>query len=418
MTFRPRWIAAGAVAFIAMSLLSPPAGLSSQAWTTASLALLMLVWWVTEAVPIPVTSLLPLVILPAFGVLDFGTAAPAYASPIVLLLMGGFIIARSVEVWNLHARIALAIVARAGNSPAAMVAGFMVAAALLSMWISNTATAIMLTPIAISVATRLGGPGALGTPIGIALLLGVAWGCSIGGVGTPIGTPTNLIVLAYLDNEFGRQVGFGEWMAFGVPVVLAILPLAWLTLTRLAQRVRPVGEAPPQAVIAAERAALGPVSAPERRVAMAFAVIAAAWLFRRPLTEFEIFGIMPFAGVTDPLIAIAGAILMFLIPAGTGGKARALLDWHEAERIPWGVLLLFGGGLSLAVAITSSGLGAWMGGHLAGLNALPLLFLVGAIVTFVIFVTEVTSNVATASALMPVIGAVALAGGGDPLLLA
>ncbi|MGB3721919.1 MAG: DASS family sodium-coupled anion symporter [Pacificimonas sp.] len=420
MSFKPLWIAIGIVLFAAMQFIPAPGGLTREAWTVAGMGLLMLVWWVTEAVPIPVTSLLPLIILPVFGVLGFGEAAPPYASPIVLLLLGGFIIAKSVETWGLHARVALGVVARAGGSPAAMVGGFMLASAILSMWISNTATAIMLTPIALSVAQRLHGEGGWKTaPVTIALLLGVAYGCSIGGVGTPIGTPTNLIILGYLENEFGRGIGFAEWMAYGVPMVAILLPLAWLVLTRLSMRVESHAAAPAQDVIADERHRLGPVTTPEKRVALAFAAIALAWIFRRPLTEMEIGGAMPLAGVTDHLIAIAGAVLFFLIPSGCPEKPRrALLTWPEAERIPWGVLLLFGGGLSLAAAITATGLGDWMGAGLAVLNMLPLVLLIGALVGFVIFWTEITSNVATASALMPVIGAVALAGGDDPLYLA
>ncbi|MHB9878599.1 SLC13 family permease [Pacificimonas sp. ICDLI1SI03] len=417
MTYRPLWIVAGLIAFTVLRLIPAPAGLSPEAWTVAALGVLMLIWWVTEAVPIPVTSLLPLIILPLFGVMDFAAAAPAYASPIVLLLLGGFIIAQSVAAWNLHARIALAVVYKAGSSPAAMVGGFMLAAALLSMWISNTATAIMLTPIALSVAQRIGGKGWNTAPASIALLLGVAYGCSIGGVGTPIGTPTNLIVLGYIENEFGRTIGFTDWMSYGVPVVATVLPLAWLVLTRISLNVGSSAEAPARDVIAEERRKLGPISTPERRVALTFAIIALAWILRQPMNELELFGTRPLAAVTDHWIAIAGAILFFLVPSGTG-EGRALLTWPEAERIPWGVLLLFGGGLSLAAAITATGLGDWMGARLEVVNALPLILLIGVMVAFVIFWTEVTSNVATASALMPVIGAVALAGGDDPLYLA
>ncbi|MGB7405803.1 MAG: DASS family sodium-coupled anion symporter [Pacificimonas sp.] len=417
MSYKPAWIAIGIAVFAGMHLLGAPSGLGTDAWSVAALAALMLIWWVTEAVPIPITSLLPLVVLPLSNVMSFAEAAPPYASPIVLLLMGGFIIAKSVETWNLHSRIALGVVARAGNSPAALVGGFMLAAALLSMWISNTATSIMLMPIALSVAARLAGKGEDAGPITLALLLGVAWACSIGGIGTPIGTPTNLIVMGYLENEFGRSIGFGEWMRFGLPVVALLLPLAWFVLTKISFRHVGTAHAPPQAVIAEARAALGRITRPERRVAYSFAVIALLWSFRRPLNALEIGDVQPLAGMTDHLIAIAGAILFFIVPAGVKER-RALLTWDEARDIPWGVLLLFGGGLSLASAITASGLGFWLGGQLAALNALPLLALIAAMVTFVIFATEVTSNVATASALMPVIGAVAAAGGNDPLYLA
>ena len=414
--YRPFWLVAGAIAALSLQLAPPPPGLSAEGWATTSLFVLMLIWWVSEAVPIPVTSLLPLIILPLAGILPLAEAAVPYSSPIVLLLLGGFIIAKSVERWNLHNRIALAVVSRAGASQVALVGGFMAAAALLSMWISNTATAIMLTPIALSVAAKLKGEGWQTAPLSTALLLGVAYACSIGGIGTPVGTPTNLIVIGYLEAEFGSGIGFAEWMTYGIPMVAVLLPLAWFTLTRIAFRLQAEDSTPAAAVIAEARAALGPISTPERRVAATFAVIALFWIFRRPLQEVELGGALPFAALSDHIIAIAGAVLLFLIPAGRGTGA-ALLDWRTAERIPWGVLLLFGGGLSLAAAITASGLGDWMGGYLAGLTALPLLLLIGALVAFVIFFTEVASNVATASALMPVIGAVAAASALDPLIM-
>lgn len=411
--FRPLWIAVGAVLAIGLQFLPPPAGVTPAGWATVSLFAVMLIWWVTEAVPIPVTSLLPLVILPIAGVMPIAEAAVPYASPIVLLLLGGFIIAKSVERWNLHSRIALAVVARAGSRPAAMVAGFMAAAALLSMWISNTATAIMLMSIALSVADRLEESGAFR----IALLLAVAYGCSIGGIGTPIGTPTNLIIIGYLENEFGRSIGFVDWMIFGLPMVLLLIPLAWLTLTQLALKLprRSVGGA--REVIASARAALGPVSTPERRVATGFAVVAAAWLLRKPLEAVEFGGVTPFAGLTDHVIAVAGAVFFFLIPSGAK-EGGALLAWRDAERIPWGVLLLFGGGLSLAAAISSTGLSGYLGAQIAAATTLPTLLLIAVFVAFIIFATEVMSNVAAASALMPVIGAAAVAGGLDPMLLA
>ncbi|OWV34754.1 anion transporter [Pacificimonas flava] len=394
-----------------------PEGMPLAGWRVASLFLLMMIWWVSEAVPIPVTSLLPIILLPMAGIADIRTAAAPYASPIVVLLFGGFVIAKSVERWNLHTRIALAVVHRFGANPSAMVAGFMAAAAILSMWISNTATAIMLMPIALSVAASLGGEGWRSQPLSAALLLGIAYACSIGGVGTPIGTPTNLIVIGYAEAEFGRSVGFADWMLYGVPMVAILVPAAWLLLTRRVRAAVPEHRAEAAGLIEQARARLGPLSVPERRVSLAFAVIAVLWVFRRPLEEVAIADIRPFAFLTDHIIAVIGAVLLFLIPAGTG-RREALLDWETAERIPWGVLLLFGGGLSLAVGMTESGLGMWMGEQLQALTALPLLLLIGALVLFVIFFTEIASNVATASALMPIVGAVAVGSGLDPMLMA
>ncbi|MEO0998722.1 MAG: SLC13 family permease, partial [Pseudomonadota bacterium] len=228
----------GLVVAVGLQFLPAPEGLSPGAWVTVSLVALMACWWVTEAIPIPMTSLLPLVVLPVAGVMPIKQAAVPYSSPIVLLLLGGFIIATSVERWRLHARIALNIVARAGDRPAFIVGGFMLAAALLSMWISNTATTIMLAPIAVSVAYAILGERARGAPLTISILLGLAYGASIGGIATPVGTPTNLIVIGYLDSQAGVSLGFADWMKLGLPVVAVMLPAAWLTVTRFAIRIR------------------------------------------------------------------------------------------------------------------------------------------------------------------------------------
>ncbi|MEM1262633.1 MAG: DASS family sodium-coupled anion symporter [Pseudomonadota bacterium] len=392
-----------------------PQTLSDAAWLTVVMVVLMVIWWITEAVPIAVTSLVPLVVLPVGGVMPIAEAAVPYSSPIVLLLLGGFIIATSVERWNLHRRLALGIVVRAGEHPQAIVGGFMLAAALLSMWISNTATTIMLAPIALSVARAIVGPDRVGAPLTLSLLLGLAYGASIGGIATPVGTPTNLIVMAYLDSELGIEVGFADWLTLGLPVVVLLLPFAWLVVTRWAIRIEATDGRSGREVIARELASLGPMSAPERRVLVTFVVIAALWIFRKPLTALSFGSLTPFAGLTDHVIAIAGAIVLFLIPAGRDGER--LLDWDTAVRIPWGVALLFGGGLSMAAAITKTGLAGWLGTQLAGIAALPQGLLIVALVLFVIFATELASNVATASALLPILGALAIAGGVDPVLL-
>ena len=407
------WI--GIVGAVALQFLPRPEGLSPEAWLTVSMMVLMVSWWVTEAVPIAVTALVPLIVLPVGQVMPIKTAAIPYSSPTVLLLLGGFIIAKSVERWHLHRRIALNVVAMAGDRPAAIVAGFMVASALLSMWISNTATMIMLAPIALSVAQAIVGGGQRAAPLTIALLLGLAYGASIGGIATPVGTPTNLIVMAYLDSELGISVAFADWLKLGLPVVAVMLPVAWLVVTRWAITIRASDGAAGGEVVRRELASLGPITTPERRVLMTFSVVALLWVFRRPLTDLSINGATPLAGMTDHVVAIFGAVILFLIPAGV--KRERLLDWDTAVQIPWGVALLFGGGLSMAAAITSTGLAAWLGTQLAGLAALPLAVLILALVTFVIFATELASNVATASALLPVLGALAVAGGVDPVLL-
>lgn len=412
-------LALGPVVALAILFIGPPASLdNAAAWPVLALLALMAIWWVSEAIPIPVTSLAPIVILPLFGVQSVRETAAPYMHPIVVLLLGGFLFAKAIERWNLHSRIALSIVARSGDHPAALVGGFMAAAAVLSMWISNTATSIMLIPIALSVAAAVLGDDRTDDPFTYALLLGVAWSCSIGGLGTLVGTPTNLIVVSYLNDQAGFDISFLQWMMFGLPTVAVILPAAWLVLTKWAFRIEAHGGAAAQEAVRARLAALGPITTPEKRTLAMFSVIAFLWIFRQPLNGLEIGGVAPLAGLTDHMIAILGVFLAFLIPAGDRDRSPGLLDWKRAETIPWGVVLLFGGGMSMAGAISASGLSAWIGGELAGFAGLPLIFLMLIVTTAVIFTTEVTSNIATAAALMPVLGSVALATGIPVELLA
>ncbi|MEM9880838.1 MAG: SLC13 family permease, partial [Pseudomonadota bacterium] len=247
----------------------------------------------------------------------------------------------------------------------------------------------------------------------------LAYGASIGGLGTPVGTPTNLIVIGYLTEQTGTQISFARWMLIGLPVVCLMLPAAWLTLTRWAFALDRGHAGDARDMLRQRLIALGRISTPERRVLAVFCVIAGAWIFRKLLNDVSLFGAQPFAGLSDPLIAIAGAVAFFLVPSGSAQeKGAMLLDWETAVRIPWGVVLLFGGGLSMASAITNTGLAAWLGGEMASVTQLPLLAIMAILTAFVIFATEVSSNVATASALLPVIGAIASAGGADPILLA
>ncbi len=410
----------GPVIAISLLLMGAPEAIVSEqgqlpaAWITLALLVLMAIWWVTEAVPIPVTSLLPLLVLPLFGVSPIAKVAAPYMHPIVVLLLGGFIFAKAIESWNLHERIALHVVKRAGGSPMGLIGGFMLAAALLSMWISNSATSIMMMPIALSVAAAVQiGEGKDSRSFMLALLLGIAYACSIGGLGTPIGTPTNLIVMGYLSEQSGAQIGFSDWMMIGIPAVVLLLPLAWILLTKWVFRLPQIqaNKAREQVVNRLEQ--LGKISTPERRTLMVFIVIAALWMFRRTLNswEFTIAGssYTPLAGLTDHMTAIFAVLLCFIVPAGgKQNKNKKLLDWKSAEEIPWGVLLLFGGGMSLAQAISSTGLSAYIGSALSVFASYPLPVLLFLIAAAVLALTEITSNVATASALMPVLGAIAI----------
>ncbi|MGF1544842.1 MAG: SLC13 family permease [Parvularculaceae bacterium] len=411
-------LAIGVAAFVLLAIVPPPPGLEKDAQVVVALLALMATWWVSEAIPIPITSLMPLVVLPSFGVTSVRDAAAPFFSPIVVLLLGGFIVAKAVERWRLHERLALLTVRQAGSRPEGLCAGFLAASAGLSAWISNTATSIMLMPVALSVAYSLGGKKGASAPLTVALVLSVAYGASIGGLATPIGTPTNLIVIGALEQTGDDRLSFGRWMAFGVPTVLLVVPAAWFVLVRLSGRIgAPDGD--PQTLVRDRLAALGPWTTPELRTLSSFGVIAFFWVFRQAFIEdIEFFGMRPFANLTDAVIAVAGAIAMFLIPSGSAReRGSMLLDWETAVRIPWDVVLLFGGGLSLAAAISATGLGGWLGDAMTGLAILPSVLIILALAAFVIFATELTSNVATAAALSPVVIAMAAASSNDAALL-
>lgn len=402
----------GAFLFMGMALLPPPGGLESGAWAVARLMVLMAVWWSSEALPVPVTSLLPVILLPLTGAQDLRSATLPYADPVIFLLLGGFIVAVGMQRWGLHRRIALAIVARAGDHPAGLIGGFMAASALLSMWISNTATTLMMIPIALSVAETLLGDKAGSHRFTIALFIGIAWSSSIGGLGTIIGTPPNAFVVSFIAVETGRVISFLDWMMLGIPVVLMMVPLAWLVLTKLALPFEGASLQGGSNVIASNLEKMGSITKAEIRIASVFGLMVICWI-GLPLIKT----VPGLGALSNTSIAILGAVALFIIPAGTE-KGRFLLTWAEAEKLPWGVLLLFGGGLSLAVAIRDTGLAIWIGSGLEGLSTAPLLLMIFAIIAVVIFLTELTSNTATTAALVPVLAATAMTGGIDPVMLA
>jgi solute carrier family 13 (sodium-dependent dicarboxylate transporter), member 2/3/5 len=385
----------------------PPTGLTTAGWQVITLLVLMVTWWISEAVPVAVTALLPLALLPVLGIAKPGDAAAPYADPIIFLFIGGFILAISVERWGLHKRLALALIGRLGTQPHALVGGFLLTCALLSMWISNTATALMLMPIAVGVARALGDGGKADPAVATALVLAVAYAASIGGIGTPIGSPTNLVAMGYLEKQ-GLSIGFTQWMIMALPVMLVLLGLVWLTLSYSLKGSTHGKDV--ASLLAAQHQALGPMSTPERRILLLFGTVALAWILREPLSNLPGLG-----GLSDMSIAIIGAIALFIVPAGQ--DQQKLLDWTAAEKIPWGIALLFGGGLSMAAAMDSTGVTAWLGEALSGLGMLAPLLIIAILVAIVIFATEVASNTATLTAFLPVIGAIALASDINPLLL-
>ncbi|KZM49346.1 DASS family sodium-coupled anion symporter [Labrenzia sp. OB1] len=403
----------GPAAALAMLALPVPSGLTFQGWATAVIAVWMAIWWASEALPVAATALLPLVFFPLFDISDFGQTAAPFANPLIFLFLGGFLISLALQRWNLHRRIALHILSVVGSSPSALIGGVMAATAFLSMWISNTATAMMMMPLAVSLTSVLTDAGQREkSGLSSALLLAVAYSASIGGLGTLVGSPPNALLAAYMEQRHGIHVGFLDWMAIGLPVVLAMLPITWFLLTRVDFHLQDTSTRAGSEVVRQELDKMGPVSAAEKRVAAVFALVAALWIFN-PLTADWI----GLSGLHDAGIAVSGALLLFLIPSGTHARVF-LLDWNWAKRAPWDILILFGGGLSLAQAVDKTGLASWIGNGLSFFETWPVFALVLAVSLLVIFLTELTSNTATTAAFLPVVGAVAVQAGLDPLFLA
>lgn len=402
----------GPAVFVALLLLPAPEGMSPAAWRTAAAASLMVIWWIAEAVPIPVTALLPLVLFPVLDIVPVAAAAPPYANPVIFLFLGGFIIAIALERCGLHRRLALAIIRAVGTRPPRLIGGFMAATAFISMWVSNTATVLMMLPMAVSIADLIEAENAKrGTTdpnFGVALMLGVAYASSIGGLGTLIGTPPNALFAGVMSESYGIEIGFLQWMLVGVPLVVISIPLTWLLLTRAVFPVRRDTFAASGEIIDREIAELGRFGRAEIIVGSITAFTAAAWV-AQPLIE----RILP--GVSDTGIALFGALLLFVVPVNWS-RGEFPMSWRHAEQLPWGALILFGGGLSLAHAFQVTGLSTWLGDAGANLNALPVI-LIAMVITFVVlFLTELTSNTATAATFLPIVAAMAVGIGSDPLL--
>jgi sodium-dependent dicarboxylate transporter 2/3/5 len=392
-------------------LLPPPAGLSAAGWQVAALALLMAAWWMTEALPLAVTALLPLLVLPLLGIAPLGAVTAPYADPLIFLFLGGFLLARALQVWGLDRRLAERALGAAGLAPRRLVGATMLVTAFLSLWVSNTATAMVMLPLGQALAARCRAAcgEAEGSAIAGALLLGIAYAATLGGMGSLIGTPPNALFAGYMGETQGQPIGFAEWMAVGLPCVAILLPIAWLVLTRVTFRVPAALAVPERPVQEALRGATSWTPA-QRRVALVLGAAALLWLTRPLLAE-----LLP--GLEDAGIAVAASLALFLLPAG-GGQGRALLTWAEAREIRWDVLILFGGGLALAKAIGGTDLAGWLGQLLAGLAALPLPLLLLAVGLVVVALGELASNTAVAAVFLPVAGATAVALGEPPLLLA
>ncbi|MCW5591221.1 MAG: DASS family sodium-coupled anion symporter [Burkholderiales bacterium] len=406
------------------------------AFTTAGRATLAMVvwmaaWWMTEAVDIEVTALLPIALFPVFGIATIAKATEPYASDVIYLFLGGFVLGLAIERWGLDRRIAFHTLRLTGPRPGAMVAGFMAATAFLSMWISNTACAAMMVPIAVSVIdlvlrsrTGKGLRESGGIPqerraernFALGLLLSVAYSASIGGIGTIIGSPPNGIASRFIAQTYGKEVTFLDWMTFGMPFTLVFLPIAWVILTRVLFPVE-FREVPGgREMIASEIAKLGPMNRGEKATLAVFAAAAFLWIFGGLLRDLQLGGIRPLRGLTDSGVAMLAALALFLLPVERDSGKRAM-DWDTASRLPWGVLVLFGGGLSLAAAVEANGVSGFIGQSTRALAVLPPLGLLVAIIAMTVFLSEVTSNTAQVATMTPVLAAMAPALGLDPKTL-
>lgn len=431
------------VAAIVWLLMSAQDGVSSDARNVAALMALMAVWWMTEAIPLSATALLPIVVLPAASAdISVANATAPYASPIVFLFLGGFLIAIAMEKWNLHRRIALLTLRAVGVQPKRIVLGMMLATGFLSMWVSNTATTLMMLPIGMSVlslvvdraSSQHGGTisqrlergekitDVIADPnirqFGVCLILSIAWASSMGGLGTLLGSPPNAIVAGYAEKELGKEIGFLDWMMIGTPLAFIFIFIAWVLMTRLLYRFD-LDEVPGgREMIQGQIDKLGSVGQGERMVLAVFCGAAFLWIVPGIVTEFFSLpsALAWFGKLDDTAIAIGAGLVLFLLPGR--GTTNMVLDWKDAENgLPWGVLLLFGGGLSLASAVSASGLDKWFGSQVSGLGGLPIIVLVAAVTLIVLFLTEITSNTATAATFIPVLGGVAVGIGADAMTL-
>ncbi len=396
---------AGPLAALVVYMLPAPPEMPLVAWHLVALTLWMVIWWLSEAVPLPATALLPIVMLPLLDIQPIGEVTARYGNHLIFLFLGGFILAGGMQRWGLHRRIALFIVRLIGSTPQRIVLGFMLATAFLSMWISNTATAVMMYAVGVSIIEFLDSrveDKALVHNFGVGLMLAVAYAASIGGVGTLIGTPPNALLAGLMGDSFGVEIGFLQWMMIGVPVVLVMLPLTFFVLTRLVFPMKGLNLGDVRSVIDEEYTALGRMERGEKIVAVIFGLAALAWVFRGALN-------LP---INDSGIAMAAALLLFAIPVSR--KDGFVIDWNVARTLPWGVLMLFGGGLALAGAFDATGLAEWIGGRVAALQGINLWLLILVVAVAIIFLTEITSNTASTATFLPILGAVALGLGVDP----
>jgi sodium-dependent dicarboxylate transporter 2/3/5 len=398
---------------VLFQFIKPPEGLSPVGFMLLGITAWMAIWWVFEVVPIAVTALLPIILFPLFGVLKLSETTSQYGHKFVFLYLGGFILAVAIERWNLHKRIALYIIKAIGSKASYLILGFMLATAFLSMWISNTATTVMMLPIAIAITNQINDQN---TKEGIstsyfskALMLSIAYSASIGGIATLIGTPPNLVLAGVLENLYNIKIGFFEWMMFALPISIILLIICWKYLTTFAFKLKNIKFSDSKGQINEMIAKLGKLSYEEKMVGMVFLLAAMGWIFRGLLEKVII-------GLDDTIIAIIAALLLFLIPS-KNRKGKKLLTWDEAVKIPWGIIILFGGGMALAKAFTDTGLANWIASQITVFEGVAVILFVLIVTAMVNFLTEVTSNLATTAMLLPILSPVALSFDMHPFLI-
>ena len=381
-----------------------PEGLNPEARAVLATTCWIAIWWITEAIPIPVTSLLPIVFFPLTGGLALDQTTAAFGHRLIFLYIGGFIIAISIEKWNLHKRIALNIIRFIGTNMSLLVLGFMIATAFLSMWISNTATSVMMLPIGMAIVVQLKTNNSVSeakvNKFGKALMLAIAYSASIGGVATLIGTPPNLVLAAIIKETYNVEITFSQWFIFGLPISIVTLFICWQYLIRFAFPMKNEAFPGGRAEIIRQLKALGPITYEEKIVSVVFGLTAFAWISR----SFLLKELLP--AIDDTIIAIAGAALLFFLPSKSE-KGAVLMDWESAVKLPWGLLMLFGGGLALAAGFQESGLAVWIGSQANFLQGVALIILLLVIIAAVNFLTEITSNLATTSMILPILAPIA-----------
>lgn len=396
-------------AFMALTLLtSAPFGMSQESWLVVGLTFWMASWWISEAVPIPVTSFLPLVVAPLLGLNTLSAVAQPYAHPLIFLFLGGFIISIAMERWSLHKRIALHTMLLVGSKPSQQIGGIMLVTAFLSMWMSNTATTVMMLPIALSIMQLLK-QDKDDSQFAKALLLAIAYAASIGGLATLIGTPPNALMAAFLADNYDIHIGFAQWMMVGLPLSIVMLGLCWLWLTKAAYQVDNIAAIETKSLFRDQLSQLGGMQRGEKAVLAIFSLTVFFWIFNSYIVKLT--GLP----LNDTIIAMAAALLLLVLPLDR--KNTRILTWEETHKLPWGILMLFGGGLSLAALITKSGLASFIADQVILLGDVPFWVMILVVTAVIVFLTEVTSNTATAAGFLPLLAPIALAMSGTPLTL-